>query len=306
MSKDNKGKKFDICLMNPPYGNRNVGDEFLHHKFVKKCLSLSDKLICVMPSKLCTYGTSIDKNRTYFKKIYDTRLVEVESINSNIFPETKMMPIGIHTFDIDNKNNIHIINIDKKENNIKSLFDLCQFNEYEKNIVKHLEIDINSTNCHLCQVAKNDTALNKWISNIEKYNKKYYLTANSANGAMNGKWFSKTVGKIFKNTDDLKQNFKDRNGSACIVMLFDNLVSAENCRTAMNNPVLRFCLYKSQDDQNLRKKVYKYIPDIDWEDPRVKTDEGLLEVCGCPEDKAKEYAEYCKEIIEKVDKGERP
>jgi hypothetical protein len=38
----------------------------------------------------------------------------------------------------------------------------------------------------------------------------------------------------------------------------------------------------------------------------VKTDEGLLEVCGCPEDKAKEYAEYCKEIIEKVDKGERP
>ena len=40
--------------------------------------------------------------------------------------------------------------------------------------------------------------------------------------------------------------------------------------------------------------VLYIIPDINWEDDRVKTDEGLLEVCGCPKDKAKEYAEYCK------------
>ena len=34
---------------------------------------------------------------------------------------------------------------------------------------------------------------------------------------------------------------------------------------------------------------------------KVKTDEGLLEVCGCPKDKCKEYAEYCKKVIERVD-----
>ncbi len=49
-------------------------------------------------------------------------------------------------------------------------------------------------------------------------------------------------------------------------------------------------------------RVYKYIPDIDWSDPRVVTDEGLLEVCGCPKDKCKEYAEYCKNYMEEFDK----
>ena len=42
------------------------------------------------------------------------------------------------------------------------------------------------------------------------------------------------------------------------------------------------------------------VSEEDWSDDRVKTDEGLLEVCGCPKDKAKEYAEYCKNTIYKV------
>ena len=32
----------------------------------------------------------------------------------------------------------------------------------------------------------------------------------------------------------------------------------------------------------------------DWSDDRLKTDEGLLEVCGCHKDKRKEYADYYK------------
>ena len=34
----------------------------------------------------------------------------------------------------------------------------------------------------------------------------------------------------------------------------------------------------------------------------VVTDEGLLEVCGCPKDKCKEYAEYCSKYMEEFDK----
>ena len=41
--KENNGKKF-ITIMNPPYGNRKYGDEFLHHKMTEKCLELSDRL----------------------------------------------------------------------------------------------------------------------------------------------------------------------------------------------------------------------------------------------------------------------
>ena len=46
--------------------------------------------------------------------------------------------------------------------------------------------------------------------------------------------------------------------------------------------------------------VYKYVPNINWEDSRVTTDEGLLEVCGCPKDKCKEYAEYCMNYMKKL------
>ena len=34
----------------------------------------------------------------------------------------------------------------------------------------------------------------------------------------------------------------------------------------------------------------------------VTSNEVLLEVCGCSKDKCKEYADYCKKIIEQVDK----
>ena len=67
--------------------------------------------------------------------------------------------------------------------------------------------------------------------------------------------------------------------------------------------MLRLTLYRTKDDQNMGyKKCYKYIPAIDWSNDKVKTDEGLLEICGCPKDKAKEYADYCKKIINEVDK----
>ena len=298
----NEGKKYDICLINPPYGNRKYGDEFLHHKMTEKCLELSNKVICIMPAKLCTYDTSKDKNRQHFKEVYDNRLVEVEMISSSVFQDTAMMNVGIHVFNKDNQNNIKIIDLDKNEKNIKSLLDISQFNDYEKEIAKYLEIDIKKANCWLCQIAKNKESLDKWCENIQKHNKNIYLTSNSANGGMNGTWFSKTVGKIFDNIDDLKQNFAERRGAACVIMLFDSIKAAENCRNAMKRPLLRWCLYRTQDDQALRRKVYRYIPDIDCGDDRVKTDEGLLEVCGCPKDKCKEYADYCKKIIEEVDR----
>ena len=301
--KENNVKRFSVILMNPPFGNRNTGDEFIHHKFVEKCLYFTNILICIMPAKLCMYDTSKDKNRAHYKEVYNDRLTEVEAFDSKVFSGTAMMTTAIHTFEKTNNGNIHLINLDKSEKNTNSLFDLSQFNDYEKDIAKYLEIDIKEANCYLCPVAKNYELLNKWAEDfVNKHGKKIYVTSNSANGAMNAKWFSKTVGNIFDNINDLKQNFKDRKGAQCVIMIFDSIKEAENCRDAMKRPLLRWVLYRSQDDRTLRRKVYKYIPDIDWSDDRVKTDEGLLEVCGCPKDKCKEYAEYCKKIIDEVDK----
>ena len=77
---------------------------------------------------------------------------------------------------------------------------------------------------------------------------------------------------------------------------------AENCKKAMNNPILRMFLLKTQTTQSLTTLCYQYVPNIDWSDPRVVTDEGLLEVCGCSKDKCKEYAEYCRKYMKEFDK----
>lgn len=88
-------------------------------------------------------------------------------------------------------------------------------------------------------------------------------------------------------------------------MLFKSVKAAENCRIALRNPLLRFTIYRLQDDRHMCPRVYRCVPAIDWEDDRVRTDEGLLEVCGCPADKCLEYAGYCRGIIEKIDSKKR-
>ena len=120
---------------------------------------------------------------------------------------------------------------------------------------------------------------------------------------MNRTFISKNTGTIINNYSDLIKEFINRNQSTgYTLIIFNNTKEAHNCKIALQHPLLRFTCYRTQNDQNMAiNRVYKYIPNIDWSDDRVKTDEGLLQVCGCPADKAKEYAEYCKKIIEEVD-----
>ena len=118
---------------------------------------------------------------------------------------------------------------------------------------------------------------------------------------MNGKAFTSISGQIFNSYEEFENFFIERNvANGYNVILFNSNKAAENCKIALQHPLLRFTIYRSQDDQNMGRRVYKYIPAINWEDDRVKTDEGLLQMCGCAANKAKEYAAYCKKIIEEV------
>ena len=135
-------------------------------------------------------------------------------------------------------------------------------------------------------------------------NEGVYMMINTANGGMNGTAISSKNGNIFTNYNDLINEFINRNQSTGYnVAIFKSVAEAENCKVALQNPLLRFTIYKTQNDQNMMiNRVYKYVPAIDWEDSRCLTDEGLLEICGCPSDKAKEYAEYVKKYVETRDK----
>ena len=52
--------KFDIILMNPPYGAK--GSNTIHLQFVEKCLELSEKQIAIFPYTFVTKKN----NKSYY------------------------------------------------------------------------------------------------------------------------------------------------------------------------------------------------------------------------------------------------
>ena len=311
------GKKFDIVLMNPPYGS--VGGDTLHLQFVDKCLNVADKQITIMP---ISFITKLNKNNDKYKENFDKYLINVEEVDKRVFKDIgPTVNLGIYTFDEDKTNaNINITWLNKDGEDLKSLFDISEFSNYEKEIIQYLEKNGRQLiywcqgsyprKGHLSTLSKDEQEklikknFEKNIKNIKQfYNKQSgaSLIVNSTNGQMNGTFMSSKVGQIFDNYNDIEEFFKNRKPGYNILM-FNTVKEAENCKIALQNPLLRFTCYRTQNDQAMRgERVYRYIPAIDWSNDKVKTDEGLLELCGCPKDKCKEYAEYCKKIIDEVD-----
>lgn len=312
----NNSKRFSVCIQNPPYGS--IGGDTRHLRFVDKCLDLAETQIVIMPF---TFVTKIHhKPAKKYKEKFSPYLSEVEEIDYKYFIGTAMPNVGIYVFG----NETQYIDIKYADSHIEtltSLLDKSEFTNYEKKFIQYLEnqgtqeiIWTGGNRKHKSELQKipvenhKEFLKKKIIDNCKNLKQqlntyKSGLIVNNSNGGMNGKAFSSKNGHIFNSYEDFENFFIERNVSnGYNVILFNSTKSAENCKAAMMRPLLRFALYRTQDDQNMLRRVYKYIPSINWEDDRVKTDEGLLEVCGCPKDKCKEYADYCKKIIEEVDK----
>ena len=308
--------KFDICLMNPPYGS--VGGDTIHLKFVDKCLDFASTQVVVMPFKFVT--KIYHKPAKKFKEKFSPYLSEVEEIDSKCFIGTEMYNVGIYVFG-DKTQNIDIKYVNSQNETLTSLLDKSEFTVYEKEIIQYLEKQgpqkiiwaggnrkLKSELQNIAVENHKDFLKKKIIDSCKNLKQqlntyKSGLIVSNSNGRMNGKAFSLKSGQIFNSYEEFENFFIERNvANGYNVILFNSVKAAKNCKIALQNPLLRFTIYRSQDDQNMSTRVYRYIPNIDWSDDRVKTDEGLLQVCGCPTDKAKEYAEYCKKIIEEVDK----
>ena len=302
--------------MNPPYGS--VGGDTIHLKFVDKCLNIASTQVVVMPFTFVT--KTHHKPAKKFKEKFSPYLSEVEEVDSKCFIGTAMPNVAIYVFG-DETQTIDIKYINSQNETLASLLDKSEFTKYEKEIISYLESQgpqaivyaggtrKRKSELQNIAVESHKDFLNKKIidscKNLKQQLNTYKsgLIVNNSNGRMNGKAFSSKNGQIFNSYKEFENFFIERNTSnGYNVILFNSTKSAENCKIALQNPLLRFTIYRLQDDQQMFIRVYKYIPAINWEDDRVKTDEGLLQVCGCPADKAKEYAEYCKKIIEEVDK----
>ena len=301
--------------MNPPYGS--VGGDTIHLKFVDKCLDFASTQVVVMPFKFVT--KIYHKPAKKFKEKFSPYLSEVEEIDSKCFIGTAMYNVGIYVFGYKTQN-IDIKYVNSQNETLPSLLDKSEFTVYEKEIIQYLEKQgpqeivwaggnrkLKSELQKISVESHKDFLKKKIIDSCKNLKQqlntyKSGLIVSNSNGGMNGKAFSSKSGQIFNSYKEFENFFIERNiANGYNVILFNSAKAAENCKIALQNPLLRFTIYRSQDDQNMSHRVYKYIPNIDWSDDRVKTDEGLLQVCGCPADKAKEYAEYCKKIIEEVD-----
>lgn len=315
-----KDMKFDYIVGNPPFGS--VGGDTLH----LKCLDLVydkfiKKMLIIMPWGFVT------KDTRSFKKYqikFAPKLQYVKEILGNNFEGTNMPSAAIYEFTNEENEMTILEDLSGNKTEKTDLTNISLFTPYEKEIIKYLENQgqqlIKCTGGHdHCtkrslnkegifdenQIKKliNETII-KHSQHLYQYNSKTFLMVNIANGGMNGSFISSKNGLIFNHINDLINLFIERsNSTGYTIVILNSKQSAENCKIALQNPLLRFTCYKTQIDQNMTiNKVYKYVPAIDWEDERCLTDEGLLEICGCPKDKAKEYAEYVKNYVEERDK----
>lgn len=294
----------------------------MHLKFVDRVNDVCNKQVSIFPISLVkNHGI---KSQDVYKEKLSLYLSEVEEVPSSLFTGTSMQNCGIYVFNKGKKeNNIIVKTLNSDIKNVKSLLDISEFTNYELEFIKYLEEQGPQDILGYCgrldnwkaqvkdlkdKTEKLTELVNHSLRKLKKYyenHKNYYgLTINRINGEINGSALSSKNGQIFNNYDDFVKLFVDRPlGTGYNILMFKSKAEAENCKEALKRPLLRFTLYRTQYGNGmLANKVYRYIPAIDWSDDRVKTDEGLLEICGCDKDKAKEYAKYCKKIIDNVDR----
>ena len=312
--------KFDYIIGNPPFGS--VGGDTLH----LKCLDMvydkfTKKMIIIMPWGFVTKDTKSFKK---YQIKFAPKLQYVKEIAGNNFEGTCMPSAAIYEFTNEENEMTVLEDLSGNKTEKSDLTNISKFNEYENEIVKYLEnqgqqLIVWAGGCRYAKKKSlnrkgifDEKQINKLLNeeiiknsqHLYEYKSKTFLITNEANGGMNGTFMSSKVGLIFNNVDDLIRLLIERAvSSGYTIILLNSIKSAENCKTALKNPLLRFTCYKTQLDQSMGiNRVYKYIPAINWEDERCLTDEGLLEMCGCPKDKAKEYAEYVKNYVEERDK----
>ena len=324
--KYNNMKKWDVCLMNPPYGSR--GGDDIHYRFTEKCISICDNVICIMPFSLISNPGKVHND---FRSILSPNLINVTELNANkLFPGTTQESVGIYTFSHECRKGDGIITYIDGTSETFDVLTYDVFNGYEKHIVSYLKPSLKKGE-HMMWCGYTDHPERHYSRISKKYNididklksdrsilieklreeqidrlpvNKVYLTASVAYSPGAAIYFTSKSGLIFNNKKDVFDMLVEHDTmSGYNFLIFDTETEAQNCKIAMCNPVIRFTLAKTHKNRNMKLQYcYQYIPSIDWSDPRVVTDEGLLEVCGCPKDKCKEYAEYCRKYMEEFDK----
>lgn len=287
--------KFDIIIGNPPYGEtETTGSSDLHYEIAESLFGkYNEKMIFIMPGRV-GFSTSekFDKWKKKFTNVSNMDFVGNPFKNANV-------NVDIFIFE---PNKVNEINVRGKI--YKSLFDIVPFTDYENKFMSFMKNEKPNYNSFRPRGEDKTTNAKQYNDKyFERFNKNSILTVSSlANGAMNAQFLSsKDYKYIFNNHEELKQMLCNRKNVCKVISEFDSMKAAENYIDAIQRPLIRFGLVKMQDDQNMTARCYEYIPDIDWTDDRTKTDEGILEMVGFSKEESKEFADYTKNYMAKID-----
>ena len=292
--------KFDFIIGNPPYGQHGMGSLDFHYEIAESLFGkYNDKMFFVMPGRVC-FSTS-EKFDKWKKKF--NNLSELENCG-NPFVDA-VVDVDIFTFE---NHIVDKVNVHGKE--YKNLLEITVFTDYENLFMSKLFNENPNYNSYRpLGIDKNE--------NAKIFNDQYFVRFNSnsiltisciANGSKIGQgcFLSSTDTQYIFSVSELKDYLLEHNNFCKVISEFSTKNEAENYVNAIQRPLLRFGLAKMQDDQNMTSRCYQYIPNIDWNDAKTQTDEGILEMVGFTKEKAKEYAKYVKDYMDKVDEEHQP
>lgn len=146
-------KKFDICLMNPPY------DKTLHLKFLREVLKITDKVINISPARWLLDPFAKDKKstlRTYedvAKQITDLEILDGK--NAAGFDIRIYSNLGIYTFDRNNPNKLDYWNLwrEQKDPYAVSIIEKVCFSDKTKYLQEFKRFDVDGIFVPLSDIA---------------------------------------------------------------------------------------------------------------------------------------------------------
>lgn len=288
--------KFDVVIGNPPYGQHGMGSLNLHYEIAESLFgTYNDKMIFVMPGRVCF---SASEKFDIWKKKFNN-LSEIENCGN---PFGKLAAVGVDIFTFEN-HKVDKVNVRGKV--YKSLLEITPFTDYENQFMCKLYNSKPNYNAYRpLGIDKNESAVQFNNNYFNRFSNNSVLTISCiANGSKIGQGYflPSTDKKYIFTKDELKSYLLEHNNFCKVISEFSSEIGAKNYINALQRPLLRFGLVKMQYDQSMTARCYKYIPNIDWNDSKTQTDEGILEMLGFNEEQAKEFAKYVKDHMDKVD-----
>ena len=263
-------KKFDICLMNPPYG---MG---LHLKFLEKVIEVTDKVVTIQP----TTWLQDPKENTHKKKYRNTiinNILDLENINqidaAKIFKARFSNDIGIYVCSKNHEDK----NFDEdvfgntvEGYNIKDILEKIKnkTKQYLGDVIEHQKVDGWRVRIdHMRPIPSFDPRSGKDYE-VNLKGGYSYLGKNSYvfyDGKRNGKWWSECVGAKNQFTKKVGDPFPNS-------IKFDTEKEAENFENSLKTVFMQFIRRAYQRDTRMPLKNIPFMNDYKntWDDNDFK------------------------------------